>query len=61
MASKCSVCGDIIKSTPQDKFVVCICESIFVDGSYDHNGKQLLHRYGYLKEGAELIDVEEDK
>jgi hypothetical protein len=59
MKYRCTGCGDIIESTYQDKFVMCICESVFVDGGYDHTGNQLLHRAGYLKDGADLIPVEE--
>ena len=57
MKYQCSSCGDILESTPIDRFQICMCESVFVDGSFDNDGTQLLHRSGYLKEGAELIDV----
>ncbi len=59
MKYQCSACGDIIQSTFEDRFELCMCESIFVDGSYDRDGTQVLSRYGYLKDGADIIPVEE--
>jgi hypothetical protein len=57
MKYQCSACDDIIESTNEDRFAVCMCESVFIDGCYDHNGKQIIQRSGYLKEGAELLEV----
>ena len=51
----CSNCGEIITSKHRHDFVICACESIFIDGGFDYC------RYGYLAAGdaAEIIFIKD--
>jgi hypothetical protein len=60
MKIRCESCLDVLVSTPKNRWVECLCKSVFIDGSYDRDGKQLLFRYGELKPGAKF-EIREDK
>jgi hypothetical protein len=47
MKLKCKLCGDIIESKHRHDFVMCSCESCFVDGGKD-----------YFRWGGEIENVE---
>jgi hypothetical protein len=53
-AAKCNKCGDVIESLHRHDFVMCSCESIFVDG-----GLTYLRRGGDVEDFIDLSIVEE--
>lgn len=46
--ARCKKCGDVIESKSRHDFVVCSCNSIFVDGGHE-----------YLRRGGKPSDFED--
>lgn len=53
----CANCGEIITSKHRHDFVVCSCESIFIDGGFDYC------RYGHLDSSykSEIIFIKRNE
>lgn len=52
--ARCLKCNDIIESKHRRDFVMCSCESIFVDGGLDY-----LRRGGSIENIQDLSEVQE--